>query len=143
MTRAVPAAAPAPSGQDALRASGGTDAGLQREVNEDRFHCDADRGVFMVIDGVGGQAAGGKAADVAQSILKEYLGRDLGSAANRLRDGITAANNDVYRLAATRAEWDGMACVLTAVLVRNGQGDLRSRRRYAAVQAARRPASKS
>jgi serine/threonine protein phosphatase PrpC len=104
-----------------MRASGGTDAGLQREVNEDRFHCDADRGVFMVIDGVGGQAAGGKAADVAQSILKEYLGRDLGSAANRLRDGITAANNDVYRLAATRAEWDGMACVLTAVLVRNGK----------------------
>jgi serine/threonine protein phosphatase PrpC len=104
-----------------LRASGGTDAGLQREVNEDRYHCDADRGVFMVIDGVGGQAAGGKAADVAQSILKEYLGRDLGSAANRLRDGITAANNDVYRLAATRAEWDGMACVLTAVLVRNGK----------------------
>jgi serine/threonine protein phosphatase PrpC len=104
-----------------LRASGGTDAGLQREVNEDRFHCDADRGVFMVIDGVGGQAAGGKAADVAQSILKEYLGRDLGSATNRLRDGITAANNDVYRLAATRAEWDGMACVLTAVLVRQGK----------------------
>ena len=125
MTRVGPAQsaldATAGLGQDALRASGGTDAGLQREVNEDRYCCDAERGVFMVIDGVGGQAAGGKAADVALSILREYLGRDLGSAANRLRDGITAANNDVYRLAATRAEWDGMACVLTAVLVRNGK----------------------
>ena len=48
-----------------LRAAGLTDAGRQREVNEDRFWCDAERGVFAVIDGVGGQAAGGKAADVA------------------------------------------------------------------------------
>src|SRR5215208_2129521 len=73
----------------ALRAAAASDPGRQREVNEDRLYCDAERGVFAVIDGVGGQAAGGKAADVAQSILKEYLGRDLGSAANRLRDGIT------------------------------------------------------
>src|SRR4051812_45626164 len=39
-----------------LRASGDTDAGLQRDVNEDRFHIDLARGLFMVIDGVGGQA---------------------------------------------------------------------------------------
>ena len=104
---------------------------------------DADRGVFMVIDGVGGQAAGGKAADVARAILKEQLGAGDGSAADRLRDGITAANNEIYRLAATRAEWDGMACVLTVAVVENGEGDLRPRRRHAAVQAARRTASKS
>ena len=120
MTR-VGSVAPLNPGQDVLRAAGGTDAGVQREVNEDRYHCDAERGVFMVIDGVGGQAAGGRAADVALSLLREYLGRDVVSAASRMRDGITTANNDIYRLAATRAEWDGMACVLTAVLVRNGK----------------------
>ena len=48
-----------------LRAAGDTNPGLHREVNEDRFHFDARAGLFMVIDGVGGQAAGGKAADTA------------------------------------------------------------------------------
>ena len=107
-------------GPSALRASGITDAGRQREVNEDRFHCDAERGVFMVIDGVGGQAAGGRAADLALSRLREQLASESGTVAERLRDGITAANNDIHRLAATRAEWDGMACVLTVAIVRNG-----------------------
>ena len=52
----------------ALRAAGDTNPGLQREVNEDRFHIDVPRGLFVVIDGVGGQAAGGKAADTAVAI---------------------------------------------------------------------------
>jgi PPM family protein phosphatase len=113
-------AAAAIDGPDALRAAGGSDAGVQREVNEDRYHCDAARGIFIVIDGVGGQAAGGRAADVANDVLRERLTQQSGSVADRLRDAITAANNDIHRLAATRAEWDGMACVLTAAIVRNG-----------------------
>ena len=103
-----------------LRAAGLTDAGRQREVNEDRFWCDAERGVFAVIDGVGGQAAGGKAADVALTLIKEALGRETGSDVDRLRHAITDANNEIYRLAATRKDWDGMACVLTVAVVRNG-----------------------
>jgi PPM family protein phosphatase len=110
----------AATGPTTLRAAGATDAGRQREVNEDRFHCDAERGVFMVIDGVGGQAAGGRAADLALSRLRERLATDAGTVADRLRDGITSANNDIHRLAATRAEWDGMACVLTVAIVNNG-----------------------
>jgi serine/threonine protein phosphatase PrpC len=42
-----------------FRAAGLTDVGAQRVVNEDRFFADAGRGIFIVIDGVGGQAAGG------------------------------------------------------------------------------------
>ena len=41
----------------AVRAAGNTDPGLLRDVNEDRFHLDLTRGLFMVVDGVGGQAA--------------------------------------------------------------------------------------
>src|SRR5439155_239752 len=33
-------------------AAGNTDLGLQREVNEDRFHLDVDRGLFVRIDGI-------------------------------------------------------------------------------------------
>src|SRR5688500_17000602 len=49
----------------ALRGSGDTHPGVRRDVNEDRFYADVERGLFIVVDGVGGHLAGGKAADVA------------------------------------------------------------------------------
>jgi len=101
----------------ALRAAGGTDPGLQRDVNEDRFHVDVSRGWFTVIDGVGGQAAGGKAADLALSLLRTRLERETGPAIDRVREAITIANNEIHRVAGLRPEWNGMACVLTVVVV--------------------------
>ena len=99
------------------RAAGETDPGRHRQVNEDRFHVDSDRGFFMVVDGVGGQAAGGKAADVALSVLRQRLERDSGTVEDRIREGITAANNEICRMAALRPEWRGMACVLTVAAI--------------------------
>ena len=101
----------------ALKAAGKTDPGLQRAVNEDRLYVDASRGLFMVIDGVGGQAAGGKAADVALSTLRTRLEHETGPIATRVREAITIANNEIHRLAGTRAEWSGMACVVTVVVI--------------------------
>jgi PPM family protein phosphatase len=102
-----------------VRAAGDTNPGLQREVNEDRFHVDTARGLFMVIDGVGGQAAGGKAADTAVRMLRARLERETGPVASRLREAIAVANNEIHRLAGLRPEWRGMACVLTAVVLRH------------------------
>jgi len=68
----------------ALRAAGDTDPGLQRDVNEDRFHVDIPRGLFIVIDGVGGQAAGGKAADIALTMLRRRLERETGPIIDRV-----------------------------------------------------------
>lgn len=103
-----------------LKAAGDTHPGLYREVNEDRFHLDVSRGLLMVIDGVGGQAAGGKAADTAVSMLKVRLERETGTVASRLREAIAGANNEIHRLSGFRPEWNGMACVLTAVVVNDG-----------------------
>src|SRR5262245_23903418 len=109
---------------NALIAAGQTDPGRQRTVNEDRFHCDAARGLFIVIDGVGGQAAGGKAADIALSILRTRLERETGPASDRVREAITMANNEIYRLASKRPQWTGMACVLTVVIVDHGRATI-------------------
>src|SRR5437763_1013277 len=106
---------------NALIAAGQTDIGRQRTVNEDRFYCDAGRGLFMVIDGVGGQAAGGKAADVALSMLRTQLEGEGGNAAERVREAITLANNEIFRLAGTRLQWSGMACGLTVAVVDHGR----------------------
>lgn len=103
-----------------LAAAGRTDPGTEREVNEDRFHVDVARGIFAVIDGVGGQAAGGRAADVAVSLVRERLERETGPVADRIREAIAVANNEIHRLASTRAEWEGMACVLTIAVVNDG-----------------------
>src|SRR5262249_49331517 len=48
-----------------FRCAGETHPGLLRTDNEDRFHLDAERGIFLVIDGIGGQAAGERAAQIA------------------------------------------------------------------------------
>jgi PPM family protein phosphatase len=101
----------------AIAAAAATDPGLQRDVNEDRVHADLSRGVFMVIDGVGGHAAGGKAADIALTMMRTRLERETGAIADRVREAIAIANNEIHRAAALRPEWNGMACVLTVAVV--------------------------
>lgn len=100
-----------------LRAAADSDPGSHREVNEDRLHCDLSRGVFVVIDGVGGQAAGGRAADIALTTMRARLARETGAVIDRVKEAITIANNDVFRAGVSRPEWRGMACVLTVVVV--------------------------
>ena len=103
-----------------LNAAGASHAGLQRGENQDRFHLDLARGLFIVIDGVGGHAAGSRAADVALSTLRCRLERETGPVDDRIREAITMANNEIHRVAASRPEWLGMACVLTVAVVRDG-----------------------
>jgi serine/threonine protein phosphatase PrpC len=109
---------------NALGAAAKSDSGRQRDVNEDRYHLDLARGIFAVIDGVGGQAAGGKAADVALAMLRTRLERETGPTPDRVREAIAIANNEVHRLASTRPEWNGMGCVLTVAVVEDGQATI-------------------
>jgi PPM family protein phosphatase len=104
-------------GPRTYRVAGATDVGSQREANEDRFYVDAERGVFIVADGIGGHAAGETAAETAIAAMRERLSRQTGALTDRMREAITIANNEVHRAASTRPEWQGMACVLTAAIV--------------------------
>lgn len=97
----------------AWRAGVASDPGLQRANNEDRVFVDEGAGIFLVVDGVGGQAAGERAAETAvETIPRELAARD-GSPEDRVRRAITAANNRIFQLAQDNPEWSGMACVLT------------------------------
>jgi serine/threonine protein phosphatase PrpC len=106
--------------QTVLKAAGGTDPGLQRGINEDRWHHDPLRGLFIVIDGVGGQAAGEKAAETALTTVRVRLERETGPVEDRVREAIGFANNEIHRVASINPEWKGMACVLTVAVVTNG-----------------------
>jgi serine/threonine protein phosphatase PrpC len=106
--------------ENALRAAGDTHPGRQRAENEDRFHYDPIRGIFLVVDGVGGHAAGEQAADTAVTMLRARLERETGPVDDRIREAITIANNEIHRRASLRPEWKGMGCVLTVAVVDNG-----------------------
>jgi serine/threonine protein phosphatase PrpC len=86
-----------------------TDTGLLRERNEDRYWVDAERGVFLVVDGVGGHAAGELAAQTAVDVIRSSA---LDSE-EEVRDAIARANNRIFELAGSHPELRGMACVLT------------------------------
>src|SRR5579862_5556429 len=100
-----------------FRAGVASDAGLLRVRNEDRHWVDEDRGVFLVVDGVGGRAAGEKAAEIAVDAIREHLQVAAGDSVERVRGAITRANNAIHDLAQERQEWRGMACVLTLAMV--------------------------
>ena len=104
-----------------LRCAGESHVGMVRQNNEDRVHLDPDRGIFIVIDGIGGQAAGEKAADIALNRVRARLERQTGTADERIREAITVANNEIVHAAAANPEWHGMACVLTVAVVENSR----------------------
>ncbi|MFN7995693.1 MAG: protein phosphatase 2C domain-containing protein [Bryobacteraceae bacterium] len=98
-----------------------TDRGLVRGSNEDRHWIDDDNGVFLVVDGVGGHAAGEIAAQTAVDTIRRELSSAQGSAEDRVRLAITKANNEIYEMAHDCEQFSGMACVLTLALVDDDQ----------------------
>ncbi len=98
------------------RPAAATDTGLMRARNEDRYWADAGRGVFLVVDGVGGQAAGEIAAETAVAAIRDSVFEE-GSPEERVRRAIAHANNRIYSRSQTEATLHGMACVLTLALV--------------------------
>jgi serine/threonine protein phosphatase PrpC len=104
-----------------LNAAARTHPGRVRLNNEDLAVLDAARGIFGVIDGVGGQAGGEVAAATARDVILQRLARPVGTPAERVREAIAIANNEIYRRAAGSAELAGMGCVITLALVADGR----------------------
>jgi serine/threonine protein phosphatase PrpC len=103
-----------------IRSAGASDPGRVRHNNEDAFHIDAERGIFLVVDGIGGQAAGEKAAEIAVSRIRARLERQTGTVEQRIREAIAVANNEILKAAGANPEWKGMACVLTLAVMEEG-----------------------
>src|SRR3974377_1011868 len=72
--------AASPMVKTALQCAVASDPGLVRQNNEDGFWCDAERGVFLVVDGIGGQAAGEKATEIALARIRARMERQTGTA---------------------------------------------------------------
>src|SRR5262249_40785125 len=100
-----------------MQAAARTHPGRVRANNEDLPLIDAARGVFGVIDGIGGKAGGEVAAATARDVILQRLARPVGSDADRVREAIAIANNEIYKRAALSSEFTGMGCVVTLAIV--------------------------
>ena len=104
-------------GGNGLRAAARTDCGRQRDTNEDRYYLDLDAGVMLVVDGVGGHAAGEVAARIAEETIQKRLDRQDAAATVRIREAITLANQQILLQAEQSPDRSGMACVLTLAVL--------------------------
>ncbi len=115
-----------------LRAFGLTDVGRKRKHNEDAYLVDAERGLFVVADGMGGHAAGEVASRITVESIQEFISStdDAGESSwpfgyagrgsaggNRLTAAVERANEKVMRAVANRPELKGMGTTVVAALI--------------------------
>jgi serine/threonine protein phosphatase PrpC len=109
-----------------------TDVGRKRKGNEDCLVANPEQHLFVVADGMGGHAAGEVASRVAVDAISEFVALTAGDDeitwpfgldesisydGNRLKTAIRHANRRVLEVTKERAEYEGMATTVAAVLV--------------------------
>jgi protein phosphatase len=114
-----------------IRSASLTDVGRVREHNEDTIGVDADIGLMVLADGMGGYNAGevasGLAVKTIMSLVKEAADKqslngavDVGSGLSRpsivLRDAIVRANKIIYQTAKTQPQCEGMGTTIVACI---------------------------
>ena len=108
-----------------LSISGLSDVGMLRRRNEDSFAVQADLGVAVVADGMGGHPGGDVASRVAAETAAAALGVHASQGIPVEAEGLRGAMADVVRSAheairargAEEPELEGMGTTLTAMLV--------------------------
>jgi serine/threonine protein phosphatase PrpC len=114
------------------QAAGKTDIGVVRKNNEDNFGYDLRAGIFVVCDGMGGQAAGEVASKIAVDTVlgyfreedkgrhSEVLGRgfvEVSERANALANAIQLANKAIREASSQETGSAGMGCTIVAVRI--------------------------
>src|SRR3954465_5852937 len=107
-----------------LKHAARSDVGMIRSGNEDSFEANvnADRGVFVVADGMGGHAAGEVASLMAVQAVITELG-DLktidegGKAGNKLADSLRTANRNIHDRMLAEADKQGMGTTASVLVI--------------------------
>jgi protein phosphatase len=109
-----------------------TDVGRKRKGNEDSLYVNPEQNLFVVADGMGGHAAGEVASRVAVDSINEFicltsgdeeitwpfgLDENISYDGNRLKTAVRYANRRVLEATREKAEYEGMATTVAAVLV--------------------------
>jgi len=113
-----------------IASAGISDIGRKRHSNQDYFLIDDTHRLYVVADGMGGHQAGEVASQLVVDSLHQYFSAStpthetaetapqdpfLSHEANRLRDAIHYANQQVYQAAENNKAYKGMGSTLAAV----------------------------
>lgn len=93
--------------------------GLRRELNEDTYYGDAELGLWLVADGMGGHEFG----EVASALARDAVVREV-RAGHSLVDAVRQADVDIINQSKRRAESLPMGTTLVAVRVNGRRFDL-------------------
>jgi protein phosphatase len=102
-----------------LAAHGVTHPG-RRTTNEDAFLVDANRGLFVVADGMGGHNAGEVASSLAVKAIGEFLADGTPASLNVLDEALRLANDHILTVAGEQPDYTGMGTTVAAVYLRDG-----------------------
>lgn len=101
-----------------------TDVGATRQVNEDSMTVfDSPNGqVLAVCDGMGGQAAGDVASQLAVNIIENILtDNTFETPEEAIRRSVLAANQGVLNRTAQNPELEGMGSTCAMLIIKNGR----------------------
>ena len=101
-----------------LAAHGVTHPG-RRTTNEDAFLVDANRGLFVVADGMGGHNAGEVASSLAVKAIGEFLADGTPASLNVLDEALRLANDHILTVAGEQPDYTGMGTTVAAVYLRD------------------------
>jgi serine/threonine protein phosphatase PrpC len=105
------------------KALGATHVGRRRRGNEDSYHTDLARGIFLVADGMGGHAAGEIASELVSTTVAHALAeaRDAGTTGDELipvlQQASHAAHDAIVHCCDDDDRYNGMGTTLTACVV--------------------------
>ena len=97
-----------------------TDRGLVRAVNEDSIAA-FEPSVFVVADGMGGEAAGEVASRMLVQAVKRELNGQAGIGREELEMALQAANREILSAADNKPEYQGMGTTATLLHVDTGK----------------------
>jgi len=102
-----------------MRIAGDTNVGKVREANEDALILEPTRGLYAVLDGMGGANAGDIASQIARDAIRDYvIQRRLTMAPKALLEAaILAGSQAVHASAQAHRERHGMGTTVVACLV--------------------------
>jgi protein phosphatase len=119
-----------------ISGAGISDVGRKRRTNEDFFHIDPEKGLFIVADGMGGHAAGEVASRLAVDTIQEFLrisdpaseitwpeeiDESMRAGGNRIRAAIQLANRAIVRAMQSHTEQRGMGTTVVTAAVVDGK----------------------
>ncbi|MCB1610113.1 MAG: Stp1/IreP family PP2C-type Ser/Thr phosphatase [Xanthomonadales bacterium] len=94
----------------------GTHTGLRREHNEDTYCADAETGLWLVADGMGGHDHG----EVASALARDVVLREINQGQS-LAQAIQSADEEIIQHSREKRSERPMGTTVAAVLVRDGQ----------------------